>query len=349
MTNFLDRITDAAKQLGSWTPLKAEPSTPAPALVVGPVLAPAHQLVLMNSEKQQISDFKAELAAALSDINEACKQSQETRKKISELNSELQDRGWWGAVKATLDSSTDKELSTQLLALSKSMSLTQQIVRVMLKVQTQKNQLLHAFNDALVTKIADIEKDTCTLDSNQRNAALAFLGELQQQIEDQLRQIELVEYHEQRIQEHAQKLFELANSHAESAQQLTQVEATLRQHIDEISHWRLDKDGRDTVSAQQLAQLAMTSSALQQKIAEIGQWQLGKDKYEAALRQQLIQSESKALTLKKQVLELAGRLVQLEASQLRAQSMKTMLIRQILPLIALGLAAAALWSQLATV
>lgn len=276
--------------------------------------APAHPLVLLNSEKQEVSDFKADLEAALRDVNEAFKESQETSRKVGQLEKKLQDRGWWGAVKATLDGSTDKELTTQVMALSKSIALTQRIVRVVLKVQTQKNRLLQAFNHALVDKIANIEGDTRTLDRNQKVAALEFLGELRQQIEDQIRQQDLVQSHEHRLQAHEQWLFEVDNSRAESARQLAQVEAS----------W----------------------AALKQRADEIGQWQFDKDDRDAALRQQLARSESDASNLKEQVRELQGRLAGLEESARQMRSMKAMLLRQLLPLIALGFAVAALLSHL---
>ncbi|VTU22333.1 hypothetical protein H6CHR_01768 [Variovorax sp. PBL-H6] len=279
-----------------------------------PVPVPAHQLVLLDSEKQEVSDFKADLEAALHDVNEALKKSQETSEKVGKLEKKLQDRGWWEAVKDTFDGSTDKELTLQVMALSQGIALTQRVVRVVLKVQTQKNRLLQAFNGALVDKIANIEGDTRTLDSNQKVAALEFLGELRQQIEEQIRQQELVESHEHRLRAHEQWLFEVDNSRAESVRELARVEAG--------------------------------STALKQRVDEIGQWQLDKDDHDAALREQFARSESDAANLKEQVRELEGRLARLEESARQMRSMKAMLIRQVLPLLALGFAVAALLNHL---
>lgn len=268
-------------------------------------------LVLVKSEEQVVSDFKADLEAALKDVEVAFAQSKKSQQEIEKLRESLQTRGWWGAVKSTFDASTDKELATQILALGSSLEITTTVVRVMLRVQTQKNRLLQEFNRALVNKIASIEGDTRTLNDNQKVAALEFLGELHQQIEEQILQQELVQAHEQQIQFHKQRLFEVESENAESNRQLAQLSAStenLKRHVTEHGQWRAEKEHRDVVTHQQLLSSTRDISDLKQLAAK-----------------------------------LEVRLTMLEDSNREHRSLKAALTRQLLPLIAIGLAVISLF------
>ncbi|NML44450.1 hypothetical protein HHL11_11860 [Ramlibacter sp. G-1-2-2] len=303
-----------------------------------PVPAPAGPLALVASEEREVSNFVADLEAALRDINAAVKKGEATNKEVSDLKDKLEKRGWFGAMKAGITGSSTQELTTQVLALSNSIGVTQQVVRVMLKVQTQKNRLLHAFNAALTDKISRIEGDTRTLDSNQKGAALAFLGELQQQVEDQIQQQHLVQSHDDRLRVHDQDLFEAANAHAESVRRLDEVQAnfaTERQRVDaigqqlgKVAEWQLDKDKRDADSARQMALAEAAAAALAQRLVELDLWRLGKDSQDAAL----------AAGLKERIGGLESRIVELEASARHARSIKMLFLRQVPALVALGLA-----------
>jgi len=311
MLSFFNRRSDTEPDQGERTP-RATPSHPMHVVAA----APMRQLMLAKSEEEEVSDFKADLEAALRDINVALHRSTESQDKIKKLQENLQERGWWGQVKVTFTGATDSELAAQLMALASSLDLTQQVVRVMLKVQAQKNRLLQAFNKALVDKIASIEGDTRTLDDNQRLAALAFLGELHQQVEEQIRQQDLVESHEQRLQSHEQWLFEVDQGRAESEKQLAQLEAG--------------------------------ATDLHQQVVELGAWRAEKNHREAELGRQLIHSEGEIAGLKLLAAELEHRLTMLEESNRVRRSFRAVLTRQLLPLLAVGLAVISLFFSWST-
>ncbi|MGJ7570928.1 hypothetical protein ACSFBX_10375 [Variovorax sp. RB2P76] len=302
MFSFLNsRSAEKLEQLDSSSPA-ATGSPPTPASTV----AHTRHLVLVKSEEQVVSDFNADLEAALKDVEAAFAQSKKSRQEIEKLRESLQTRGWWGTVKGTFDASTDKELATQILALGSSVELTLAVVRVMLQVQTQKNKLLQRFNQALVNKIANIEGDTRTLDDNQKIAALEFLGELHQQIEEQILQQELVQDHERQIQAHEQRLFEVEDGSVESNRQA--------------------------------AHLLASTEDLKRQVAEHGQWRVEKEQRDAAMHQQLVNSARDISDLKQLAANLEARLTTLEDSNRVHRSFKAALTRQLLPLIAVGLA-----------
>lgn len=190
-----------------------------------------------KSDAQEVADFAAALEQALQDVKKASEASKAIGKSADDLGKKLGRRGFWGAVKANLNGATDGELATMVQGLGASLHLTQSVVQVMLKIQTQKNRLLHSFSDALVEKITKIQVDTHTLDGNQRLAALAFLGELQTHIDEQIRQQNLVQSHEQWIDEHTQ--------------------------------WRSEKDDRDAALHQWVAAIEAETGALKRQLAAL--------------------------------------------------------------------------------
>lgn len=174
-----------------------------PTTKTGRVLAPVNRLpsAFVRSDEDRVSDFTAELEEVLGDLAQLSQASGSMQKGIQGLNDTLAKRGFFGAMKATLSGKTDKELVTFVQALGANQQTLQKVVQVMLKVLTQKNRLLHSFSDALVQKIAAVETDTRTLSTSQREVALHFLGELQQQVDEQLRHQALVERHEEQVRE----------------------------------------------------------------------------------------------------------------------------------------------------
>lgn len=314
MFSFLN--SPFAGKLEQSTDSPSPEATPSPKTSASTTVHTRH-LVLVKSEEQVVSDFKADLDAALRDVEIAFAQSKKSKQETEDLKKSLQDRGWWGTFKGTFDASTDKELATQILALGSSLELTQTVMRVMLQVQTQKNTLLQRFNQALVNKIASIEGDTRTLDDNQKIAALEFLGELHQQIEEQILQQELVQDHERQIQAHEQRLFEVEDVGAESNRYL--------------------------------AQLLASTEDLKRQAAEQGQWRTEKEHRDAAIHQQLLSSIKDIADLKQLAAKLEVRLTMLDDSNQAYRSLKAALARQLLPLIAIGLAVISLFSGRITV
>ncbi|BAK77586.1 hypothetical protein NH8B_2793 [Pseudogulbenkiania sp. NH8B] len=119
-----------------------------------PVLSPRASGTLTTVNRQEIVDFTRDLADAVKDIGLAAKQSSDVKEKVGSLMFGLQNQSLWGKVTSGLSGSTDKELAILVQGLGTSLSITQKVLQVVLKVMTQKNQVLHAFNEALVKKIA---------------------------------------------------------------------------------------------------------------------------------------------------------------------------------------------------
>lgn len=323
----------------------------ASSLAAAAVAAVHSTLDLQAPEQQEVSDFVAELEAVLRDVSNAVEKSQQTSKDIGDLKERLQKRGWWDAVTANFGSSTQQELATQVLALSNSITVTQEFVRVMLKVQTQKDRVLHAFSDAVAQKIANVQADTKTLNGNQRIAALTLLGELRQQVDEQIRQRALVESHERLLQAMEQELIEAAQAQAETERELAHVQvrsAALEQRVDSIGKWQMGKDDRDGESARQMARMLADTAAIALRFSQLEAWKRDKEAGDLALRQQLLQSESQVAALKERIGGLEGRLSKLEAARLHGRSLGALIARQLPALIALGLAATAMFRTVGT-
>lgn len=122
-------------------------------------------------------------------------------KDVQRTADALTDKGWWGSFTSSISGSNDKDLAGMVNKLGGSLETTQAVVQVMLRLQTQKDNVLRDFHGALVDKILKIQADTKTLDKNQRGAALEIISALKEQIEDQLRQSDMVDRHELQIQE----------------------------------------------------------------------------------------------------------------------------------------------------
>ncbi|HEL3759490.1 TPA: hypothetical protein UMV36_003930 [Stenotrophomonas maltophilia] len=190
--------------------------------------------VVVKTDEQEVSDFAADLNAALHDLEKAFQGRNEVGEKLNELKKKLDGKGWWSTFTSSFNGEIEKDLATMVQGLGSSLGLTQSAVRVMLKVQTQKNRLLYSFNDALVEKIYKIQGDTHTLDDNQKQAALAFLGELQVQVNEQIRQQSLVENHDSQLRE--------------------------------IARWQQDKDEDGAVLAGRVLELEAEQSVLERRL-----------------------------------------------------------------------------------
>lgn len=308
MLSFLNRSTEKSDisfaRMFSKTPPLPEASTTE--------TVRSHEIVFVKSEEQVVSDFKADLDAALKDVEIAFAQSKKSKQEIEQLRASLQDRGFWGTLKGTFDASTDKELAKQIFALGSSLELTQKVVRVILRVQTQKNRLLQEFNRTLVNKITNIQGDTRTLDENQRTAALEFLGELRQQIEEQILQQELVASHERQLLDHKQWIFEVGNENL-----------------------ALEKN---------LGELSTQAEDFQQKFSELAKWKIEVEHRDAATHQYLVQITQSIASIKKTTSKLEAKVAVLEDFNRAQRSLKALFIRQLLPLAAIAVATISLFS-----
>lgn len=320
--------------------------TAAPSLTPSVGAAVLEALRLPAPEQQDLRDFVAELEAALGEISNAVDQSQKTTEQISELKEKINNRGWIGAIAANFSGSTQKDLTAQVLTLSKSISVTQQVVHVMLKAQTRSDRVLHAFNEALIRKITDVQTDTKTLDGNQRSAALALLTELQRQVQEYIRQRELVEIHEswlQELREESDETVRILEGVEADLTQLQNSSAAQELRIDSIGQWQMDQNRCNEQSASKIARMDSDAEEMRSRFSQLEEWSHNKDVGDLALHQQLSQSESHVAALKKHIDGLENRLSTLEASQLQARSLGRRIARQVPALIAAGLAATAMF------
>ena len=254
------------------------------------VTNPHLQLVPVRTDDQEISDFTAELERALEELEKAFSEKTSVDKKLQSLQQDLAGRGFWGQLRNSFNGETAKELSVMMEGLATSLGLTQSVVRVILKVQTKKSRLLRQFSDALVGKILNLQSDTHTLDHNQQHAALFFLGELQEQINEQIRQQELVDSHEFRLADHEQwqrrkeesdaalggQVSSLQGDHTGLKQQFDTVEPKLAElaerlvrhqsRCDEHDEWRKHQDERDARLTSELSRLESEKAAMQHQI-----------------------------------------------------------------------------------
>lgn len=156
-------------------------------------------MALDTSDANVVAELSSELESALKQLQTATDEKAKVNRDLARLQTDLEDRGFWGGLTSMVTGKTDKELAELIKGLGMSLELTQNVVRIMLKVATQKNNVLHSFNNALVEKIAAIQGDTRTLNASQRTIALHFLGELRDQIQQQLSHHALVDSHDVRL------------------------------------------------------------------------------------------------------------------------------------------------------
>lgn len=160
------------------------------------------ELPLLPHEASEVKDFVAKLDSALKEVSDAALISKDVGGKLGELQEELESRSIWGQAKAVISGKNDKDLATMIERLGVSLQLTQNAVKVLFAVQTQKHRMLHQFHKVLVDKISLVTADTQTLNESQRKSVLVFLSELQHQVDEQLLMQEKVESHSKLLQRH---------------------------------------------------------------------------------------------------------------------------------------------------
>lgn len=273
---------------------------------------------------EKIADFTASLEQALKDLAAARQQSSGAVSNAKTLAEGLDKRGWFGQLLATFSSETDKDLATQVGAIAASLSTTQSVLDVILKIETQENRLLDSFNKAVVEKIEKIVSDTIVLRGDQKNSALAFLKIVRA-----------------RINEHRQ-LQESVKSHAEQ--------------LDLIGAWQLDADRDMRRLSDRFAELYEDASGIREllgqaqlqteQVAERANTHAARiDDTKMAMARQMSRIEALEAANGRLSSELAaalGRTSQLETWVKSRQSLKGRAVRYAPAAAALGLAAFAL-------
>lgn len=278
------------------------------------------QLMRAKTDEQEISDFAAELEGALKELEKAFAEKKLVDEQLQTLQKDLDGRGFWGQLKNTFSSKTDKELAVMVKGLGASLGLTQSVVRVMLKIQTKKSRMLREFSDTLVRKILSIQSDTNTLDSNQKQAALFFLGEMQEQIYEQIRQQELVDSHESRLGDHEQWQRGKDERDASLVDRLSHIEAekaVLKQQIDSLEP-KLDV-------------LEMSVDNHGSRLGDHEQWHKDKNEEMSVLISQLSQLEREKRAMENQIEFLVSKLATFEEAESKNRLPKAIFIRNLLP------------------
>lgn len=295
-------------------------------------LPPKWVLLPAQTDEQKLAHFTAELDEALKSLDLATEQSAKSRDDMQALQSTLEDRGWWDSVKSSFNGQTDKELATNIRVLGQSLETTQKVIRVILQVQTQKGRLLHVFSDALVKKMTSIQTDTQTLDGNQRAAALAFLGELHLNVREQIRQQDLLDEHEGKLQG-------LDGWQREKDREQVERERSLQQHQMDSLRWQDRKDQHDAEMVQRVDGVKSETELLTQKLEKSANLL-------AAIAATHDRIEGQVQTLQQLFETQNTRIEALQRSQTQSNSAAGFLLRHGLILVALGVAVAALLKSL---
>lgn len=276
---------------------------------------------LDTTDAELVAEFSGELDDALKQLKAATDEKAKVDKSLSQLQDDLKDRSWFSVMGATFTAKTDKELASLIEGLGKSLDLTQNVVRVVLKVATQKNRVLQSFNAALVDKITAIQSDTHTLNTNQKKVALHFLGELKGQIDEQLRHHELVDSHDVRL--------------------------------DDLDHWRQDKDAQGNALDGAVSALSLEldrahtgTATLASHLGEIEQarrsWQQEKESGDAALTVSVKTLSVELAQARDAIGLLTSRLAVLEQERRQARTLRGLVVRSLPSLVALAIGIAAL-------
>ncbi|KPF84200.1 hypothetical protein IP70_16825 [alpha proteobacterium AAP38] len=244
-----------------------------------PVLLPRANGILTAVDQKQIRDFADELEEAVRAIEQAARTSSDVYAEAESLADALDNRSWWSQMTAGLSGGTDKELAIMVKGLGASQGVILKVVRLILKVMTQKNRVLQGFNEALVNKIAMVAADTRTLDDNQKAVVRNFLAQLQQQVFDQIQQQDMVDSHELRLIDHEawreekQSHDDLVSTQLvtldEGRQQVIGQLKALNNHMQALADQLDHLAQRQTTYAERNAELEQQSRAAMDRLDEI--------------------------------------------------------------------------------
>lgn len=167
-------------------------------------------LVISHNEatKSETENAQKELGESIDKMIQAIT----SNRSVQTTASNLAQKGFFAALWGNVSGANDKDLATMVKDLGGSLETTQAVVQVMLRLQTRKDYVLRGFHATLVEKVINIQADTKTLDKNQRTAVVDILSALRDQIGDQLRHSEMVDQHEQQLQQIDDKCSSLKKS-----------------------------------------------------------------------------------------------------------------------------------------
>ncbi len=150
-----------------------------------------------NSHDTGFVEIYREFEKNLDDLTKAIEETKGIQKNVSDLKNTGAIKSFFGG----LSGKNDKQLADMVSTLGRNLEVTQSILKIVMQVQNTKNRYLKEFHRSLVNKIVSIKNDTQTLDSSQKEVAIAIVQELTDQVSTQIEQQEMVERHQKKLQQ----------------------------------------------------------------------------------------------------------------------------------------------------
>jgi chromosome segregation ATPase len=151
---------------------------------------------LFNPETSTLShSLREDIELLVTDIQSASQKSV----AVTQQADAFSHRGFWAQLSGSLTGRNDVDLSQMIGAVGESLQVTQRVVEILLKIQSEKNVVLKDFHRAVTEKIVDLQSNDDTLDLNLRDNLLDVFQHLQKQVEDKLEQAAMVEAQKIRI------------------------------------------------------------------------------------------------------------------------------------------------------
>ncbi|MCG9732258.1 hypothetical protein L1D44_20980 [Shewanella sp. Isolate13] len=225
-------------------------------------------------ERQEYQVFFQDFESNLTKLTQALK----TTKDVQKLANQINDKGFWSNAFGSISGRNDKDLAAMVENLGASLEVTQNILTIVLKVQNIKNGFLKEFHEALVEKIVKLSKDDRTLDSNQKEAALAIVSKIEQQVSYQLAQSQQIENHERKLMElddfvEVKDILDSEQSakiaHLDkTSQQIIQGADNRQKLINELQQKSEAKRKKDLAQDEDISQLSKMAQSLQDELKQ---------------------------------------------------------------------------------
>ncbi|CUI73664.1 hypothetical protein [Achromobacter kerstersii] len=273
-----------------------------------PVLAGAY----MTQDDDYLT-FQRDFDEHFKNLTDAMAKSQ----SVGSMASSVEKKSTLGMLWGSLNGDNDKEFAQMAGDLAASLTTTQVVLQVIMQLNHRKNGLLKDFHHALVSKIGSIVNDTQTLDTNQREATLVVLEQLRSHVESRIEQEEL-------IQQNNKRLEHLGNQ-----------TAAFRTDIDTFRHRLSQIDATTQALHRQDGESAALLEVLRSHTAEQAMALDTQAKHIEGSRQEIARLETLITTQAVQIDDLV-------AATNRATCLTERLLRHVIPIAALTVAAVAL-------
>jgi hypothetical protein len=288
------------------------------------------QQVLVPAEDDSYQEFYRDFEIHLGELQNAIKRT----KNVEQLAKSLSGRSGISNVLGSITGRNDKELADMIGDLGASVEITQVVLQLLMRVQNVRNGYLKDFYDRLVAKISMLENDDKTLDKNQRQAATAIVSELCNRVAFQIKQQDLIDDHEKKLNRLDGFVSIKDDLDAKQDEKIDQLESRSmdiilsdreqQRLIEELQRNHASKDELDAIQTQRIDMLMTEFARLESSF----------DRHGKIIN--LLESQSRLLI---------KRIKLLEEKSLRPKSIYEILFRDVLPVVALCMATASLWSQ----